>query len=402
LFHVKQRADASYSSAAGKPNEEPDDFGFGLYVHWPFCEAKCPYCDFNSFVSRDVDHQRWAAAFEAEIARVGEATPGRELRSVFFGGGTPSLMRPETVDRVLSAAHRNWACAADIEVTLEANPSSAEASRFRNYASAGVNRFSIGVQALDDADLHRLGRLHTAQEAIQAIEIARETAERVSFDLIYARQNQSQEAWRSELSRALSFHPDHLSLYQLTIEKGTAFGRRHEAGKLPGLPDPDRSADLYEATTELCEAAGLPAYEVSNHARAGSESRHNLIYWRCGDYIGVGPGAHGRVTHSGSRRATRAISSPAAWLASVESGQGSHEMTSNLGAEEKAAEYLMMGLRLREGVTLARYRALAGQDLSEERLGGLLSDGLIWRTDDRFGTTFRGRMLLNAVLRELL
>ena len=399
---MKHLNHASHANAAGRPNEGPDDTGFGLYVHWPFCEAKCPYCDFNSHVVRHVDHQRWAAAFETEIARFGEVTSDRELHSVFFGGGTPSLMRPETVHRVLSAVRRTWACAPDMEVTLEANPSSAEASRFRGYVAAGVNRFSIGVQALNDADLHHLGRLHTAREAIQAIEIARNAADRVSFDLIYARQDQSQEAWRSELTRALSIEPDHLSLYQLTIEKGTAFGRRHEAGKLPGLPDPDLSADLYEATAEICDAAGLPAYEVSNHARPGSESRHNLIYWRCGDYLGVGPGAHGRVTLSGSRRAMRAIPSPAAWFESVESGQGRHESTSIMSADEKAAEYLLMGLRLQEGVTLSRYRALSGRDLSEERLERLLSERLIWRTDERFGATFRGRMLLNAVLCELL
>ena len=329
-------------------------------------------------------------------------TGDRALDSIFFGGGTPSLMPPAVVDRIMTAVRRSWVCGEDLEVTLEANPSSVEAGRFSRFVQAGVNRFSIGVQALNDPDLRRIGRLHTAREALSAIETAKKYADRVSFDLIYARQDQGRLAWHAELSQALALAPDHLSLYQLTIEDGTVFGRRHQAGKLPGLPDADLSADLYETTQDLCESAGLPAYEISNHARPGRESRHNLIYWRCGDYVGIGPGAHGRLTAGGKRRATHAVSAPNAWLRGVETGRAEHEQGAELSAEDQAAEYLMMALRLRDGVVLSRLHALSGRVLPEPALGGLLEDGLIWRTDDRFGTTPRGRMVLNAVLRELL
>ena len=311
---------------APAPTPAPDDdwrrAGFGLYLHWPFCQSKCPYCDFNSHVAGAVDEARWARAFEAEIARVAAETGPRALSSVFLGGGTPSLMSPELVASVLGAARAAWPMGEDVEVTLEANPTSVEAGRFRGYRDAGVNRVSLGVQALDDADLRRLGRRHDLAQALAAIEVARATFERVSFDLIYARQHQSAAAWRAELVRALAMGPDHLSLYQLTIEDGTAFGARLAAGRLPGLPDEDAGAELYEITQDMCDAAGLPAYEVSNHARPGAASRHNLIYWRGGDWAGVGPGAHGRLTLDGRRWASEAEPRPDTWLAAVEAGSG--------------------------------------------------------------------------------
>jgi len=400
---VSRGAEVACASANHLPNDpQKSDAGFGLYLHWPFCQAKCPYCDFNSHVVRAVDNERWTAAFESEIARMAALTSGRTLQSVFFGGGTPSLMLPETVERILTAARQNWLCAPDIEITLEANPSSVEAGRLSLYAQAGVNRFSIGVQALNDPDLRRLGRLHTAREALEAVETAKRVVDRVSFDLIYARQGQDARAWREELTQALALGPDHLSLYQLTIEDGTVFGRRHQAGRLPGLPDSDLAAELYELTQELTEAAGLPAYEISNHARPGSESRHNLIYWRCGDYIGLGPGAHGRLTSAADRLATHALSQPSSWIRCVEAGAAEHETSETLSHEDQAAEYLMMALRLREGASLARWRALAGRDLPELKLDALAHDGLIWRTDSQIGASLRGRMVLNAVLGELL
>ena len=397
-----------HARASVRPVEAPgqgperSDAGFGLYLHWPFCEAKCPYCDFNSYVAREIDERRWADAFVSEVARVGALTRGRNLGSVYFGGGTPSLMSPDSVDRILSSIRQTWRCDDEIEITLEANPSSVEAGRFKGYVGAGVNRFSIGVQALNEPDLKKLGRLHSAREALQAIDIARSLVSRVSFDLIYARQHQSAADWRSELLQALSFDPDHLSLYQLTIEDGTAFGARHRSGKLSGLPDADLSADLFEMTQETCDAAGLPAYEISNHARPGAEGRHNLVYWRYGDYLGVGPGAHGRCTISGAHKATRAEPVPLRWLAEVEAGHGRHEATEDLKPSDQGAEYLMMSLRLREGTSLTRYRELSGTDLPESAIGRLMSDQLVWKSGSRIGTTPRGQMLLNAVLRELL
>ncbi|HDR29144.1 radical SAM family heme chaperone HemW, partial [Rhodovulum sp.] len=278
--------------------------GFGLYVHWPFCLSKCPYCDFNSHVAASIDMGEWQRAYLSEIRRIGAETGPRTLTSVFFGGGTPSLMAPDLVAAILDTVRATWPCANDMEVTLEANPGSVEAGRFAGYRDAGVGRVSLGVQALNDADLGRLGRLHSAAEARAAFDIARNTFERVSFDLIYARQDQLLADWQAELGQALALGVDHLSLYQLTIEPGTAFGDRHARGGLRGLPDDDRAADMYLATQEICAAAGLPAYEVSNHARPGAESRHNLIYWRYGDYAGIGPGAHGRLTLDGRRWAT--------------------------------------------------------------------------------------------------
>ena len=375
--------------------------GFGLYLHWPFCASKCPYCDFNSHVAAEIDQARWQRAYLSEITRVGALTQGRVLNSVFFGGGTPSLMQPELVSAILDTVRATWPCANDLEVTLEANPGSVEAGRFRGYRDAGVNRVSMGLQALNDADLKRLGRLHTVAEAAAAFDIARSTFDRVSFDLIYARQDQTLADWRAELTEALTRAVDHLSLYQLTIEDGTAFGARHAAGGLRGLPDDDLSADLYALTQELCEAAGMPGYEVSNHARPGSESRHNLIYWRAGDYAGVGPGAHGRLTLSGGRHATDTPKAPGAWLQQVEqTGSGDREV-SPLPLSEQATEYLMMSLRLREGTDLRRFESLSGR-LHSGKLADLAALGLVEQAGDRLRTTAPGRMVLNAILRELL
>lgn len=381
--------------------EDWQNGGFGLYIHWPFCAAKCPYCDFNSHVAREIDQKQWYRAYIAEIDRVSRLLPGRVLNTVYFGGGTPSLMAPGLVASVLEQVRQRWPVANDLEVTLEANPGSVEAGRFAGYAHAGVSRVSIGVQALNDAALGRLGRIHSRTQAIQSIVIANKFFSRVSFDLIYARQNQSPEAWRRELSEALTLARDHLSLYQLTIEPDTAFGERHARGGLQGLPDEDRATALYEVTQELCDGAGLPAYEVSNHARCGSESRHNLIYWRYGDYAGIGPGAHGRITLDGRRHATEAHRAPAKWLAAVAGGSGD-SLCQPLTPRDQADEYLLMGLRITEGIDLQRYQALSGVPLPEATMAELQNMGLIFRENNRLRTSLRGRMLLNSVIRSLL
>ena len=375
--------------------------GFGLYVHWPFCKAKCPYCDFNSHVAAQVDQSRWASALAAEIARVAAETPGRVLQSVFFGGGTPSLMAPETVDTILTAVRAAWPMANDVEITLEANPTSVEAGRFRAYAQAGVNRLSMGVQALNDSDLRALGRQHTAAEARAAFDIARAHFGRVSFDLIYARQHQSRTAWAAELNEAMAMAVDHLSLYQLTIEPGTAFGARHAAGGLRGLPDEDLAADMWETTQTVTAAAGMPGYEVSNHARPGAESRHNLVYWRQGDYAGVGPGAHGRLTLAGQRYATECHSDPAVWLTAVEKRGTGETLRDAITATERATEVLLMGLRLTEGVAEERLAPLWDGGLLR-RIDALCHEGLVTRSDGRVAATAAGRPLLNAVLRQIL
>lgn len=375
--------------------------GFGLYIHWPFCEAKCPYCDFNSHVTRNIDQNRWKRAYLSEIDRYAEMLPNRVLNTVYFGGGTPSLMDPSVVSDVLERIRKSWPVANDLEVTLEANPGSVEAGRFSAYADAGVSRVSMGVQALNDADLHKLGRIHSVAEAYQAFDIARKFFNRVSFDLIYARQDQTVEAWRSELKEALSMAVDHLSLYQLTIEPGTAFGERFERGKLRGLPDDDRSGDMYEVTQEICGTAGLPAYEVSNHAKPGAESRHNLVYWRYGDYCGIGPGAHGRITLDGQRHATEAFWQPGKWLAGVE-GSEKVEDRSAIGGQDQADEYLMMGLRLTDGIDARRYKAMSEKDLSANTLTRLEEIGMIVQDRHNIRATAGGRMVLNAVIKELL
>ena len=374
---------------------------FGLYIHWPFCQAKCPYCDFNSHVTRNIDQKRWLAAYVAEISRVGAQTTGRTLNSVFFGGGTPSLMEPETVDGVMTAVRATWPTANSIEVTLEANPTSVEAGRFQGYRQAGVNRVSMGIQALHDDDLRALGRLHSVVEGLAAFETARGIFNRVSFDLIYARQGQTLADWRAELRRALDLGLDHLSLYQLTIEEGTAFGDRYALGKLRGLPDEDLSADMYEATQEICGAAGLMAYEVSNHAKNGNESQHNLIYWRYQDYAGIGPGAHGRLTLDGQKFATETVLSPGGWLNAVENIGTGESLRALLSDEDQFAERLLMGLRLSEGVDLA------GSDSAQNptfvnNINGLSDLGLVGYENQTLLATHKGRPVLNGILRSLL
>lgn len=383
------------------PGEDWRNGGFGLYVHWPFCAAKCPYCDFNSHVVASVDQARWARALAAEITRLSEELPGRHLDSIFFGGGTPSLMLPETVDTVLRAARAAWGFGNQIEITLEANPTSVEGGRFRGFAEAGVNRLSMGIQALRDEDLRRLGRMHDVAEARAAFDIAREVFGRISFDLIYARQGQSRSAWQTELREALGMAADHLSLYQLTVEPGTAFGRRAAAGGLRDLPDEDLSADMYADTQNICAGAGLAGYEISNHARPGSESRHNLIYWRQGDWAAVGPGAHGRLTLSGGRVATEAHLAPGAWLEAVERRGTGESLRAFVPMEEQATEYLLMGLRLAEGIDESRFSRLAGRPLDEGVVQRLTDMGMIFRCNGRLCTTDAGRPLLNAILREL-
>ncbi|MBY0350701.1 radical SAM family heme chaperone HemW [Tabrizicola sp.] len=376
--------------------------GFGLYIHWPFCQSKCPYCDFNSHVAARIDQTRWLTAFTAEIDRIGTLTEGRILNSVFFGGGTPSLMEAATVQGILDRIRATWTLANDIEITLEANPGSVEAARFAGYANAGVNRVSLGIQSLDAEDLRRLGRKHTVEEAANAIAISQSTFQRVSIDLIYARQDQTLAAWREELLRALDFGTSHLSLYQLTIESDTVFGQMQARNLLRGLPGEDLAADMFDLTRELTRNAGLPAYEVSNHARPGDESRHNLIYWRMGDYAGIGPGAHGRLTLDSARVATEAERQPTPWLDRTLRRPGGAERVDRLSAEERATEYLMFALRLTEGASLGRFADLAGTPLDENALNEMVSLGFLQRDRDTVRTTETGVLVLNGVLRALL
>lgn len=376
--------------------------GFAVYLHWPFCAAKCPYCDFNSHVRHGgVDQQVYVDAFVAEIQAMRALSGPQVVTSIFFGGGTPSLMTPETVAAILNAVRGAWAVPERIEITLEANPSSVEAARFRGYREAGVNRVSMGVQALNDPDLKRLGRLHDRAEALRAIALARDIFPRMSFDLIYARPHQTVQAWSAELEEAISLAADHLSLYQLTIEEGTPFNGLHKAGKLI-VPDDELSAELYETTRQICERHGLPAYEVSNHARPGAESRHNLTYWRYGDYAGIGPGAHGRLSTAAGKLATATERMPETWLTQV--GEAGHGMVEQYPLEvaEQADELLLMGLRLREGVDLGRWRVLSGRDLERDRIDFLIRHGMIEEMgSDRLRCTPKGMLLLDAVVADL-
>ncbi len=378
------------------------NLGFGLYIHWPFCQSKCPYCDFNSHVSSSIDQGRWRHAYLSEIERMGAETAGRVLNTIYFGGGTPSLMDPELIGAILDKVRRTWRQSNDIEITLEANPSSVETGRFTGYRDAGVNRVSIGVQALVDEDLHRLGRMHTVQEAFRAIDIGNLVFDRCNFDLIYARQDQSLPAWQKELTIALSLGTSHLSLYQLTVEDGTVFQQRSARGLLTGLPGEDLAADMFQMTQDLCCTHGKPAYEVSNHARLGEESRHNMIYWRGGDYIGVGPGAHGRLSLANARVATKTIKFPTAWLNAVENIGTGELPRETLSCEDTSAEYLMMGLRIKEGVSLSRYNALNGRDLDTRRIDNLISLDLISLKSDRLRATDKGMLVLNAIIRDIL
>ncbi|MBP2311525.1 oxygen-independent coproporphyrinogen-3 oxidase [Azospirillum soli] len=381
------------------------DPGFGIYIHWPFCKSKCPYCDFNSHVRERIEHDRWRAALLRELDHYADATAGRTVTSVFFGGGTPSLMEPATVGAILDRIAARWPVADRLEVSLEANPTSVEADKFRAFRTAGVNRLSMGIQALDDTSLKFLGRQHNAAEATGAIELAARTFDRFSFDLIYARPEQTVAAWEAELTRALDYAVGHLSVYQLTIEEGTAFFPLHARGDLV-LPDEDLAGDLYEATQTLLNAAGLPAYEISNHARPGEESRHNLTYWRYGDYVGVGPGAHGRLTLDGEKFATRAHRAPEIWLERVERDGHGAATPEPIDRDSRGSELLMMGLRLHEGVARARLVEEAGRDLGDlvdaSALDRLVTGGFLEVTDTTVRATHEGRQRLNAVLAALL
>lgn len=375
---------------------------FGVYVHWPFCESKCPYCDFNSHVAPQVDHDRWLRAFRQEIKRLAEDTSDEVVSTVFFGGGTPSLMEPHVVAGILDAISSAWRQVNDPEVTLEANPGSVELSRFKSYKDAGVNRISIGVQSLDDTHLRKLGRSHSAADARHAISVGQRIFDRVSIDLIYARQNQTAADWESELSEALNFGTEHLSAYQLTVEDGTVFGRRAEAGKLRGLPDEDTSVEMYELTQALCESAGLPAYETSNHARPGFECRHNLIYWEGGQYAGVGPGAHGRLVRGEKRFETEGHRQPGKWLQAVEAAGSGEALRQSLSPMDQLEEAVMMGLRLRKGILIDRLTSLGLLPAAAGRLRELSAEGFIEIDSGRIRTTRLGGLLLNSVIREVL
>jgi putative oxygen-independent coproporphyrinogen III oxidase len=384
------------SATAGKKD------AFGVYLHWPFCLSKCPYCDFNSHVRHaPIDEDRFARAFAREIESTAARTPGREVSSIFLGGGTPSLMRPQTVGAILDAIAKHWRVAEGAEVTLEANPTSVEATRFSGYRAAGVNRVSLGVQALDDASLKALGRLHTAREALDAVAIARSAFDRYSFDLIYARPDQTPQMWADELKLAISEAAEHLSLYQLTIEEGTPFFGLHAAGKLK-TPDEATARALYDVTQEVCAAHGLPSYEISNHARAGAECQHNLVYWRGEEYAGIGPGAHGRLDVDGSRHAVATEKRPEAWLMRVE--ETGHGVVTDdvLNSEERADEFLLMGLRLTEGIDPQRYTALSGRALDPRRIAVLREEGAITvDASGRLRVTQSGFPVLDAVVADL-
>nr|WP_320144736.1 radical SAM family heme chaperone HemW [uncultured Cohaesibacter sp.] len=383
----------------------PDNPGFGIYLHWPFCKAKCPYCDFNSHVRHQpVDQERFASAMIAELGLYADRIKGARrnvpVTSVFFGGGTPSLMQPAIVGRLLDTIADLWTVAPDAEITLEANPTSVEAEHFRGYASAGVNRVSLGVQSLYDDQLRFLGRMHSADEAKAAIKLAQKHFDRMSFDLIYARPHQTPEAWAKELDEAIALAADHLSLYQLTIEQDTPFFALYRNGRFE-LPDEDTSVALYEMTHERLEMHGMPAYEISNHARPGYESRHNLTYWRYGDYVGVGAGAHGRLQLANGRLATSNERHPESWLKHVEQqGTGAIE-EEILTLEEQSDEFLIMGLRVKEGIDLERYERLAGRKLDEARIDWLVGEGLLVRKGNRIGATRAGFLVLNALVADL-
>lgn len=379
-------------SAASEP-------GFGLYIHWPFCLSKCPYCDFNSHVRAKIDADAWSKALTRELATLAARLDRRPpLDSIFFGGGTPSLMPGSVVGAIINEAERIFGFSPEIEITLEANPTSVEAQRFRDYRAAGVNRVSLGVQSLDDAELRRLGRLHTSDEALRAVALAQSIFPRASFDLIYARPSQSTEHWQRELNQALSQGCSHYSLYQLTFEEGTPYYEAMKRGAIKPLDD-EASAELYEATQALMESAGLPAYEISNHAKPGQESRHNLIYWRYGDYLGVGPGAHGRVMAGGKRIATSTIRAPEAWLSTVNDRGEAIAEWQEVSNTDAGKECLLMGLRLREGVLRGRIESQLGRPLNTTRAE---AEGMLERDSDRVRATPRGRLVLNALIKELL
>jgi oxygen-independent coproporphyrinogen-3 oxidase len=372
---------------------------FGLYVHWPYCASKCPYCDFNSHVAASVELARWERAYTAEIARLRAETGPRILHTIFFGGGTPSLMPPDLVGTVIAAACTAWTPANAIEITLEANPGSVEAGRFQGFRDAGINRVSIGLQALDDEALRRLGRMHSVAEGLAAVEIAQRIFPRVSVDLIYARQGQQVADWHRELSRALALGTGHLSLYQLTIEPGTVFAARHARGQLRGLPDEDAAAAMFELTQERCAAAGLPAYEISNHAIPGEECAHNLVYWTGGDWAAIGPGGHGRLSLGGSRWATEALRAPDAWLDAVETSGSGELPRQRLSDSDTALEFLLMGLRLTSGLSLSTLPDRLHPPAAV--VAPLVESGLIAVDADRLRITSAGRLLTDRIVAAL-
>jgi oxygen-independent coproporphyrinogen-3 oxidase len=394
-------APATLPTAA--PTIEPP--AFGVYVHWPFCKSKCPYCDFNSHVRERIDEAAWAGALVTALDRQAAGLAGRTVSSVFFGGGTPSLMTPATVAAVLARIAQHWRLAPDVEITLEANPTSVEAARFRDLAAVGVNRLSLGIQALDEAALRFLGRQHDAAEARAAIALAHEHFARVSFDLIYARPGQTVADWRRELDQALALAGDHLSLYQLTIEEGTAFHAAHARGDFV-LPDDDTAGALYELTRERLAVHGLVDYEISNYARPRAESRHNLVYWTYGDYVGVGPGAHGRLTVDGTKHATRQAKAPETWLAQIAAGGDGMAETTTVARADRLTELTMMGLRLAAGIPRARFRReldAEPETLFDTRtMGWLIDAGLLTLDDEALRATAAGRQRLNALLARLL
>ncbi len=379
--------------------------GFGLYIHWPFCKSKCPYCDFNSHVRERIDHARWRGALRGELEHYARDAGNRQVTSIFFGGGTPSLMEPETVAALIARARELFDVAPDVEITLEANPTSVEIGKFRAFREAGINRVSLGVQSLVADDLQFLGRQHDAAQALDAVQMAAATFDRFSFDLIYARPTQTLAQWRDELDRALTFAAGHISLYQLTIEPGTQFEQAVARGDFRVL-DEERAAELYEATVARLGAAGLADYEISNFARPGQESRHNLTYWRYGDYIGIGPGAHGRLTLGGEKYATRQHRAPEAWLDLVERDGHATRQRDSVSRAERLSELLMMGLRLKEGVLVARIEDESAQSfaqaLDQSRLRRLIDGGFLAFTEDRLTATPQGRQRLDAVLAALL
>ena len=376
--------------------------GFGIYIHWPFCAAKCPYCDFNSHVRKSVDQSRWLSAIRLELKNSAIRTKGRTVNTIFFGGGTPSLMEPETVAGIIKEIAKLWVLALDIEISLEANPTSVEAQKFSDFRKAGINRISMGIQSLRNDDLKALGRMHSVNEARKAFDIAKDNFERVSFDLIYARQDQSKVDWEIELKEASSMAVDHLSLYQLTIEDGTRFGDLYERGSLKGMPNDSLAADMYDITQEVTLQNDMPAYEISNHAIEGAESRHNLIYWRYGDYIGVGPGAHGRISENGNKIATTTIENPENWLRGVELNGTSTIDDEVINHIDQASEYLMMSLRLIEGVDMERYKKISGVALDNKLIDKNIENGLIKVINNNLIATQPGRIILNTLIKDLL
>lgn len=372
-----------------------DNGGFAFYVHWPFCQSKCPYCDFNSHVSKTIDHEAWKTAYIEEIDKLKDYRTGQKLTSIYFGGGTPSTAQPSTIASIIDRIGQYWNIE-DAEITLEANPTSVEADKFQAFAHGGVNRVSMGFQAFNDHDLKRLGRLHTVEESLRALDIANKYFDRINFDLIYARQDQTLEQWQDELNEALKYAPDHLSLYQLTVEDGTAFADLYNHGKLRGLPTDDLAADIYDWTSEAMQARGYHHYEVSNFARPGEQSLHNLVYWRYGDYLGIGPGAHGRVWENGKRIATAQTRNPNGWLLASR-----NDTPSILENHEVVEEYLMMSLRITEGASFERLTNF-GFDIPNQKLAELSNSNHLWISNSHFGTTPQGRLVLNAILRDLL